>query len=85
MVLGQFCRLLLCRLSPFLQERLSNMIKIRIRNADHEIAVQFLISENEQYTKLAEIHAIEDRDDPQSASASFLNTSSSSDMVCTST
>ena len=60
------------------------MIKIRIRNADHEIAVRFSISENEQYAKLAEIHAIKDRDNPQSASASFLNTFSSSDMVCTS-
>ena len=35
------------------------MIKIRIRNAGHEIDVQFPISENKLYAKLAEIHAIE--------------------------
>lgn len=35
------------------------MIKIRIKNADHEIDVQFPISENKLYAKLAEIHAIE--------------------------
>lgn len=34
------------------------MIKIRIKNADHEIDVRFPISENELYAKLAEIHAI---------------------------
>lgn len=33
------------------------MIKIRIKNADHEIDVRFPISENELYAKLAEIHA----------------------------
>lgn len=43
------------------------MIKIRIRNFDNEIDVQFPISENELYAKLAEIHAIEGRDAPQSA------------------
>ena len=43
------------------------MIKIRIKNADHEIDVQFPISENELYAKLAEIHAIEGKDAPQSA------------------
>ena len=43
------------------------MIKIRIRNADHEIDVQFPISENKLYAKLAEIHAIEGKDAPQSA------------------
>lgn len=43
------------------------MIKIRIRNAGHKIDVQFPISENELYAKLAEIHAIEGRDAPQSA------------------
>ena len=43
------------------------MIKIRIRNADHEIDVQFPISENELYAKLAEIHAIEGKEAPQSA------------------
>ena len=42
------------------------MIKIRIRNADHEIDVQFPISENKLYAKLAEIHAIEGKDAPQS-------------------
>lgn len=45
------------------------MIKIRIRNADHEIDVQFPISENKLYAKLAEIHAIEGKDAPQSALA----------------
>lgn len=43
------------------------MIKIRIRNFDNEIDVQFPISENGLYAKLAEIHAIEGRDAPQSA------------------
>lgn len=43
------------------------MIKIRIKNADHEIDVQFPISENELYAKLAEIHAIEGKEAPQSA------------------
>ena len=43
------------------------MIKIRIRNADHEIDLQFPISENKLYAKLAEIHAIEGKDAPQSA------------------
>ena len=38
------------------------MIKIRIRNAGHEIDVQFPISENKLYAKLAEIHAIEGKD-----------------------
>lgn len=35
------------------------MIKIRIRNAGHEIDVRFPISESELLTKLAEIHAVE--------------------------
>ena len=43
------------------------MIKIRIRNDDHEIDIRFPISENGLYAKLAEIHAIEGRDAPQSA------------------
>ena len=43
------------------------MIKIRIKNADYEINVRFPISENELYAKLAEIHAIEEKDAPQSA------------------
>lgn len=43
------------------------MIKIRIKNADHEIDVQFPISENGLYAKLAEIHAIEGKEAPQSA------------------
>lgn len=38
------------------------MIKIRIRNDDHEIDLQFPISENKLYAKLAEIHAIEGKD-----------------------
>lgn len=42
------------------------MIKIRIKNGDHEIDVQFPISQNGLYAKLAEIHAIEGRDAPQS-------------------
>ena len=43
------------------------MIKIRIRNDDHEIDLQFPISENKLYAKLAEIHAIEGKNAPQSA------------------
>lgn len=43
------------------------MIKIRIRNADHEIDVRFPISESELFAKLAEIHAVEHRDAAQSA------------------
>ena len=43
------------------------MIKIRIKNFDNEIDVQFPISKNGLYAKLAEIHAIEGRDAPQSA------------------
>ena len=43
------------------------MNDIRIRNFDNEIDVQFPISENGLYAKLAEIHAIEGRDAPQSA------------------
>lgn len=43
------------------------MIKTRIRNFDNEIDVQFPISENGLYAKLAEIRAIEGRDAPQSA------------------
>ena len=43
------------------------MIKIRIKNADYEIDVRFPINENELYAKLAEIHAIEEKDAPQSA------------------
>lgn len=43
------------------------MIKIRIRNADHEIDVQFPISENKLYAKLAEIHAIEGNVEPHKA------------------
>ena len=46
---------------------MSTMIKIRIRNDDHEIDLQFPISENKLYAKLAEIHAIEGKDAPQSA------------------
>ena len=46
---------------------MSTMIKIRIRNDDHEIDLQFPISENKLYAKLAEIHAIEGKNAPQSA------------------
>ena len=35
------------------------MIKIRIRNADHEIDIRFPISESELFAKLGEIHAVE--------------------------
>ena len=42
------------------------MIKIRIRNAGHEIDVRFPISESELFAKLAEIHAVEDRNAAQS-------------------
>ena len=42
------------------------MIKIRIRNADHEIDVRFPISESELFAKLAEIHAVEGRNTAQS-------------------
>ena len=43
------------------------MIKIRIRNADHEIDIRFPISESELFAKLGEIHAVEGRDAAQSA------------------
>ena len=43
------------------------MIKIRIRNASHEIDVRFPISESELFAKLAEIHAVEGRNAAQSA------------------
>ena len=43
------------------------MIKIRIRNAGHEIDVRFPISESELFAKLGEIHAVEGRDAAQSA------------------
>lgn len=43
------------------------MIKNRIKNGDHEIDIRFPISESELYAKLAEVHAIEGRDAPQSA------------------
>lgn len=42
------------------------MIKIRIRNAGHEIDVRFPINESELLTKLAEIHAVEGRNTAQS-------------------
>ena len=42
------------------------MIKIRIRNAGHEIDVRFPISESELFAKLAEIHAGEGRNTAQS-------------------
>ena len=43
------------------------MIKIRIRNADHEIDIRFPISGSELFAKLGEIHAVEGRDAAQSA------------------
>lgn len=43
------------------------MIKIRIRYDDNGIDVRFPISESELYAKLAEIHAIEGKDAPNSA------------------
>lgn len=43
------------------------MIKIRIRNAGHEIDVRFPISESELFAKLAEIHAVEHENAVQSA------------------
>ena len=43
------------------------MIKIRIRNADHEIDTRFPVSESELFAKLGEIHAVEGRDAAQSA------------------
>lgn len=42
------------------------MIKIRIRNADHEVDVRFPISESELFAKLAEIHAVEHENAAQS-------------------
>ena len=42
------------------------MIKIRIRNAGHEIDFRFPISESELFAKLAEIHAVEGRNTAQS-------------------
>ena len=42
------------------------MIKIRIRNAGHEIDVRFPISESELFAKLAEIHAVEHENAAQS-------------------
>ena len=43
------------------------MIKIRIRNADHEIDIRFPITRSELFAKLGEIHAVEGRDAAQSA------------------
>lgn len=43
------------------------MIKIRIRNADHEIDIRFPISGSELFAKIGEIHAVEGRDAAQSA------------------
>lgn len=44
------------------------MIKIRIENTDQETDIQFPISENAMYAKLAEIHAAEAADKPHSVS-----------------
>ena len=43
------------------------MIKIRIRNAGHEVDVRFPISESELFAKLSEINAVEGRNAAQSA------------------
>lgn len=43
------------------------MIKIRIRNAEHETDLRFPISESELFTKLGEIHTLKDRDSSQAA------------------
>ena len=43
------------------------MIKIRIRNAGHEIDIRFPLSESELFAKLAEIHAVEHENAAQSA------------------
>ncbi|MCQ4770271.1 antirestriction protein ArdA [Intestinimonas massiliensis] len=43
------------------------MIKIRIRNAEHETDLRFPISESELFAKLGEIHALKDRDSSQAA------------------
>jgi len=42
------------------------MIKIRIKNDEHEVDVRFPISEAELYAKLGEIHALKGRDAQQS-------------------
>lgn len=42
------------------------MIKIRIRNAGHEIDARFPIGESELFAKLAEIHAVEHENAAQS-------------------
>lgn len=42
------------------------MIKIRIRNAGHEVDVRFPISESELFAKLTEIHAVEHENAAQS-------------------
>ena len=54
-------------LSLFAQKGMVSMIKIRIRNAGHEVDVRFPISESELYAKLSGIHAVENRNDAQSA------------------
>lgn len=43
------------------------MIKIRIRNAGHEVDVRFPLSESELFAKLSEINAVEGRNAAQSA------------------
>lgn len=44
-----------------------SMIKIRIRNAGHEVDVRFPVSESKLYAKLSGIHAVEGRNAAQSA------------------
>ena len=46
-------------LSLFAQKGMVSVIKIRIRNAGHEVDIRFPISESELFAKLAEIHAVE--------------------------
>lgn len=43
------------------------MIKIRIRNAGHEVDIRFPLSESELFAKLSEINAVEGRNAAQSA------------------
>lgn len=46
------------------------MIKIRIRNTDHEVDIHFPISESELFANLGEIHAVEGRNATQSVHVS---------------
>lgn len=46
------------------------MIKIRIRNTDHEVDIRFPISESELFANLGEIHVVEGRNATQSVHVS---------------